>query len=142
MRLSSIIPVLALTFAIGCASQKDKPKPQAPPAPAKSDAKSSAASATQPSVNLLLCQRGQEVRKLRIEMVEPMGCKLWYSHYSQSRPVATSQYGREHCEKVRSKIQKNLEKASYTCSKETTNVTNLDELPKEKKEKRVSENNQ
>lgn len=62
------------------------------------------------------CERGKENRTLRIETVQPKGCKLWYSQYGTKDPVASSKIANTHCEKVRTAIRGHLENAHFKCS--------------------------
>lgn len=70
----------------------------------------------EPQKDEIVCERGQEKRTLRIETIDPKGCKLWYSQHSAKEPVASSHIANTHCEKVQATIRGHLEEAKFHCT--------------------------
>lgn len=74
-----------------------------------------------PKVDAYNCNGNNEVRSLHIELIAPKGCKLWYSNFSKSEPIAQSKNGLSYCEQVNNNIRHNLENAGYTCAPKDAN---------------------
>ncbi|NJL24398.1 MAG: hypothetical protein HC902_03995 [Calothrix sp. SM1_5_4] len=136
MRLGThLIAVACAAFAVGCSTGKktaDKTAAQNVVAPAQAPATATASTtATQPpdakskpakseEKPVMTCARGSETRTIRIEDVQPKGCKLWYSTRSETEPTATSSIGPDHCNQVRDRIRQNLESAGFACADQQT----------------------
>lgn len=76
-----------------------------------------------PKVDAYDCSGNGEVRSLHIELTAPKGCKLWYSSFSETEPIAQSKNGLSYCEKVNKNIRHNLESAGYICAPKDANKT-------------------
>lgn len=125
MRTLPIIVAGISILATACASSPKQVSATTPP-PAESS-KPAAAPTTDPAAkppaglageekNKYACTRGSELRSIRIESLQPKGCKVWYSIIGKESPVAWSVNGKTHCETVSSKMVGNLESAGYKCA--------------------------
>ena len=121
IRRIAVIAVMGL-FATACTSKpKATTEATAKAEAVKTEAAKTATAATDkaatkaPEKGEMLCERAKESRSLRLEDVQPKGCKLWYSNHG-SEPVAWSDVGPTHCEQVRDRIRTNLESAGFKCS--------------------------
>lgn len=74
-----------------------------------------------PKVDAYDCKMGSENRDLHIDLINTSGCQLWYSNYSKTKPIAWSENGMSHCEKVNLNIRQNLEKIGYVCTPKDAN---------------------
>lgn len=107
--------VLALSMAL-IASCASKPQSSAPPEQTTAPVNSNKKEATQPvDRNDFSCTKDRDHRTLYIVKTIPNGCKIWYSNFSKSKPVASAHMGTEYCIKVYEKIQKNLTQAGFVC---------------------------
>jgi hypothetical protein len=55
-------------------------------------------------------------------MLQPKGCKLWYTKDGSKTNPASSTKGPGHCETVRDRIRGKLETADFKCSGGTSNT--------------------
>lgn len=92
-----------------------------PPAVEATKADSTKPAQNWPKVDAYDCKANNDVRNIHIELTTPAGCKLWYSNYSKSEPIAWSKNGLTHCEKVNQNIRHNLENAGYACTPKEAN---------------------
>lgn len=90
------------------------------PAVAKDAVKTAETAKQQATVS---CALSGTTRTLRIESVQPQGCKLFYSNYKGNDPVASSEVSSTRCENIRDRIMGKLEAAGYKCSAAPANVT-------------------
>lgn len=132
MNISNVLLLALAALFVGCASKtKQAEMTTAAPAaattgkaPANATPAGPAPGAQAADKDQLACTRGQESRTVKIERLTPKGCKVWYSSFGTTDPVAWSTQGGAHCESVSKKIQGNLEAAGFACvgSGDTANV--------------------
>jgi hypothetical protein len=131
MRMILTSLIFGLALQLGCA-HTNTASSSAPPAtaPATATAAPGAATAalngkTPPAAksaaadaeNREVCTRGGDSRLIKLESVEPKGCRLLYPNAGNQ--IAASTVGNTHCVEVREKIRKNLEKVGFKCSAES-----------------------
>jgi len=66
------------------------------------------------NVRLSECKSNSDVRSLEIVEGEGSTFDLKYTKFGDAKTIATG--SREHCEKIRDRVKKNLESAGFTCS--------------------------
>lgn len=128
-------------FALACSSQKMASTPAAPaPAPAASTpTPAPVATKDSPAADTVTCQRGSEERLMSIEMIQPKGCKLWYTKDGGKTNPASSTKGPNHCETVRDRIRGKLETANFKCSGGTSTAAVKSPAAPEKTKKAQAE---
>ncbi len=90
----------------------------ATPAPPAAGAPAAAAPKVESTDARLMCTRANDSRLLKLDRLEPKGCRLMYPNAASE--IAASSVGTGHCEKVRDNIRKNLENVGFKCSTEQT----------------------
>lgn len=97
----------------GCSSH---PKKEAAHEAVKAASPAQEAVAAKPksSGSLLTCTKGKDERKLEV-VKKGQGCELAYTKFGETKAVASSKSGTEHCEKIMERIEGKLKVASYTC---------------------------
>ena len=81
----SILLIISLLFAAGCATHQPVKPNEANAAP-KVESKADATAENNAFKNKIdgqICRRDKEVRSIWTEHMLPNGCKLWYSHYKK-----------------------------------------------------------
>lgn len=146
MNVKKIMIGGAIAFTVGCSSagKKNPEKSSAatpqPAQAAKVDAAvkaapavatATAATATKPATQTtsaapaaqadssdhwVTCSLAKDTRKVEIEALQPNGCKLWYTKSGDRNEIASSVSGKNHCEEVSDRIQKNLESSGFSCA--------------------------
>lgn len=118
MRLKLFILISGLVIFLGCSNSQKKETALVVQAPSATSANSPTAQLVKPitTLNEMICERGsEETRTLQLENSQPIGCKLIYSNFSDSTPVAWSTKGKTHCEQVQERIRGKLEEAGFKC---------------------------
>lgn len=118
MKKKILLAASALLF-FGCSINPKTVAAPPNPEPAKSSPESKPISSKKfelpNKLKSFSCKRGQEIRSVWTETIEPQGCKLWYSNNSKRGPTAWSRVGNSHCLNVGEQIIKKLENAGYNC---------------------------
>ena len=66
------------------------------------------------SAGIIKCTQGKVERTLQV-VEKDGGCETIYTKEGEGKSIATSAKGKEYCDKVAEKIQKNLASSGYTC---------------------------
>lgn len=119
--MKHFLTLIALLPLIACSSaQKSEesntasaPVADAAPSPQETPATSDPTGASADALEIS-CTRQHERRTLTV-VPKGNGCELFYQKSSGSSVVATAQSGQKHCEEIRGRIRKNLEKVAFTC---------------------------
>jgi hypothetical protein len=130
MRTTILSQVAILTAALAlcaCAGHATKDTTNAPTTSASTAQASEKTQDANSALGQISCVKSpaaqSDTRVLQIEAVTPKGCRLQYTRYGHTGPVAWSYVGNSYCETVRTKIIDKLENAGYKCgdaSKEKT----------------------
>jgi hypothetical protein len=117
MRLDMILIATSAVLMFGCASSKQKeadstPVPVSAPAPSVAPVSPTGGESAKSTIT---CTANQDKRTMEIENSKPMGCKLKYSKFSETDPVAWSFKGLTHCKSVQNQIRGTLEAAGFKC---------------------------
>jgi hypothetical protein len=133
MKMRFLALTLALVFgALGCSSSQKKADTQnAPAAPAAKAASTSSAStaAAKPADASakknakkagaagpgMACASGEDKRSIAVAK-KGDGCEVSYTKSGETKVVATSANGTEHCDETVVKMKKNLEGAGFKCN--------------------------
>lgn len=124
---TQIVAIAAISLALSaCAGNTTKDTKASTPTNTVAQApKAQDSTATQTHIS---CTKSPDTRVLMIEPVTPKGCRLQYTRYGHTGPVAWSYVGNSYCEKVRTRIVGKLEKVGYKCgdaaSAKTAETTN------------------
>lgn len=112
--------ILALLFAMGCASKKKEkeatlPEPITTAAPAPTPAPPVVPKDSDSSQKMT-CTKDKDVRDLEVVKKGAKGCALNYTKAGKTTEAATSSIGAKHCESSEAKIRGKLEKSGFKCS--------------------------
>ncbi|MCX6103122.1 MAG: hypothetical protein NT000_07655 [Proteobacteria bacterium] len=77
--------------------------------------KATAQTTSQPVPSTTTCNKGKEVRTLKLEMGDPKGCKAHYMKKGQEILLASAANETQYCGRQIDKVKKNLELSGYTC---------------------------
>jgi len=66
------------------------------------------------SNTIIKCSIEKDQRSMEVKPLDK-GCTLFYLKQGETKAVASSRYGIDHCQKVQSKIKSRLEKAGFKC---------------------------
>lgn len=114
LKYSSLLGCLALIC--GCASSQKKVETVSPQTPPSAAAPAPAIPLkVESKKNQTTCAQADQVRLLEIEILQPKGCKVWYSRNGAKNSIASSSRGNAHCEQVQSNIITKLKDAGFEC---------------------------
>lgn len=122
MSLKTLLLMISMGLMVSCAngSKKSSTTTTTAATETKSDVSqkkdSQKADIKAVSVDIFVCSRESDVREIYIELVTPLGCKLWYSNHKTGSPIAQSVKGLKYCETVSQNIRSNLETAGFKCN--------------------------
>lgn len=120
------LAALVLAFVGACANkqkveqtnEKTVPAPtkdQAPtPPPKNKKHKKATAASTAGISDSVKCTHDKDERTIEVSDKDG-GCETVYTKMGEAKTIATSAHGKEHCEEVSAKIQKNLSTAGFSC---------------------------
>ncbi|MBK7844263.1 MAG: hypothetical protein IPJ71_11300 [Bdellovibrionales bacterium] len=124
MRIKFYVLISGAALIFGCSNPQKKQISTASPTPTATQQVGVTIQLSQP-VNSVksdvkkdetTCDRDGQSRTLRVESLQPKGCKLWYSNFGSHVPVASSQIGITHCAQVRDRIREKLISAGFKCT--------------------------
>lgn len=124
MRIRFYTLISGTTLIFGCSNPQKEQIPAGSPTPTATQQSEVTIQLSKPA-NLVksdvkkdetACERDGESRTLKVESVQPKGCKLWYSNFGSHVPVASSQTAIIHCVQVRDRIRRKLITAGFKCA--------------------------
>ncbi|MEZ4872267.1 MAG: hypothetical protein R2827_08485 [Bdellovibrionales bacterium] len=112
-----ILAILLSTFAISCASNapKESSNNDKNNDVAKETMKKDEKPMEKASAGTVNCAQGDDKRSIEVIKTNS-GCEVAYVKFGETKTVASSVNGTEHCESVQQKMKTNLTSAGFTCN--------------------------